>query len=109
MKKDVELFGKQDPYVKIVYNNKKIKTKVKQDAGKHAIWNETFSLDILNYHKPLKLEVWNKNMASDDLLGSVDTTVFTMVMGKRSKWHILKDSGGCQTGKLKVNVEWAPG
>lgn len=42
--KDFESFGKMDPYLIVKVNKKEYKTKVHQDAGKHPVWNEEFSL-----------------------------------------------------------------
>jgi len=44
--RDVEMFGKMDPYCKINYREADFKTKVKQNAGKHPVWNENFDIDI---------------------------------------------------------------
>ena len=40
--KDVDTFGKQDPYIKFKYNDKYLQTDVKDDAGKEAKFDETF-------------------------------------------------------------------
>lgn len=40
--KDADALGKQDPYIKFKYENKEYQTDVKDDAGKHAKWDETF-------------------------------------------------------------------
>jgi Ca2+-dependent lipid-binding protein len=40
--KDADTFGKQDPYIKFKYEDKELKTDVKDDAGLAAEWNETF-------------------------------------------------------------------
>ena len=43
--KDDDTFGKQDPYIKFKYDHEEKKTKVKDDAGKHAVFNEVFTLE----------------------------------------------------------------
>lgn len=40
--KDMDTFGKQDPYISFKYDGKDLKTDVKDDAGLNAEWNETF-------------------------------------------------------------------
>jgi hypothetical protein len=37
--RDVEAFGKQYPYVKIVYQGVKYKTRVHENGGKTPVWN----------------------------------------------------------------------
>jgi Ca2+-dependent lipid-binding protein len=43
-KSDADMFGKQDPYVKWEYAKEMIQTTTKDDAGKEAVWNESFKL-----------------------------------------------------------------
>jgi len=39
-KKDADFFGKMDPFVEVHWgNNKRIRTKTHQDAGKNPVWN----------------------------------------------------------------------
>ena len=40
--RDVEAFGKQDPYVKITYQGTKYKTRVHENGGKNPVWNQAF-------------------------------------------------------------------
>lgn len=40
---DADMFGQQDPYVQWQYGKDIIKTSVKDDAGKKAEWNESFT------------------------------------------------------------------
>lgn len=41
---DADTFGQQDPYIQWTYGKDIMKTTVKDDAGKKAEWNETFTL-----------------------------------------------------------------
>jgi len=40
--KDSDFIGKQDPFIRFVYDGKSFDTDVKDDAGKDAKWDETF-------------------------------------------------------------------
>ena len=42
--RDMETFGKQDPYCKIIIGEEKQQTKVHTDGGKSASWEESFTL-----------------------------------------------------------------
>ena len=46
LERDVETFGKMDPYVVIKMREQIIKTKEHTDGGKTPQWNETFELDV---------------------------------------------------------------
>lgn len=39
------IWSKQDPYIRFIYNGKYFDTRTQQDAGKHAYYNETHTLD----------------------------------------------------------------
>ena len=45
--KDADTFGKQDPYVKFEYGRGGFETTVKDDAGKYALVNESFTLHCI--------------------------------------------------------------
>ena len=40
----MDTFGKQDPFAQFLYDQEKIKTKVIDNGGKIAVWNEEFEL-----------------------------------------------------------------
>ena len=42
--KDADVFGKQDPFIRFTYAGGTLQTSVAEDAGKHAVWNEKFTL-----------------------------------------------------------------
>jgi len=75
---NTELLGKQDPYL-VVFTNKdpssKSRTKVHDNGGDHATWNETFTMNFVDMPgQPLwvYVEVWNKNtLVADKLIGKV--------------------------------------
>lgn len=71
--KDADLLGKQDPYIKFLYNGKEVETDVKDDAGKAAEWNENFCLPQIEQQvlsgKGLVFRAYDKDLASSDLLG----------------------------------------
>lgn len=46
--KDADMFGKQDPLIKFKHHGREFKTTVKDDAGKHAVWNEKFNLEDMH-------------------------------------------------------------
>lgn len=68
--KDADTFGKQDPYIQFMYQDKQLKTDVKDDAGKHAKWDETFLLPSISSQVrdggALVFEVYDKDVMSSD-------------------------------------------
>ena len=46
--KNHDTFKNQDPYFKFKYNGKQFKTSVKNNAGKAATWEESFTLENID-------------------------------------------------------------
>ncbi|KAG0249983.1 hypothetical protein BG011_008739 [Mortierella polycephala] len=72
---DVEHFGKNDPYVQVGLNLKDpkafVKTTVKKNAGKHAEWNQTLSVEEYdpNTQHELYVEIFDKETTIDAPIG----------------------------------------
>lgn len=45
LKDEADTFGKQDPFIQFIYEGRKLKTEVQDDAGKKASFNDIFVLD----------------------------------------------------------------
>lgn len=71
--KDFDTFGKQDPFAQFLYDQEKLKTRVIEDGGKKAVWDEEFELKNIMQQIKLKqsfvLETYDKDMVTEDLLG----------------------------------------
>lgn len=71
--KDADSLGKQDPVVKFKYNGTVMQTKVAQNAGKHATFNEQFELtnilEEIKAEEVLVIEAHDQDAVSSELLG----------------------------------------
>ena len=67
--RDTEAFGKMDPFVKVTIGAKTVKTKVKEDAGKEPVWNETFEFTVDHKEDDIFLEIHEEDAFSDDFIG----------------------------------------
>lgn len=71
--KDHDTFGKQDPYIKFMFDNETYQTKVADDAGTYALFNEEF--ELRNLMEPLKMleaiifQAYDKDTLTSDLMG----------------------------------------
>ena len=63
--KDVDAFGKQDPYCKITYMGTPFKTRVHENGGKNPVWNQTFEIRVGSISDDLLIEV-----KDDDVVGA---------------------------------------
>lgn len=67
--RDTELIGKMDPYVEIVLGGQKVRTSVKDEAGKTPVWMEQYTLSMTNQLEQLRLTVFDEDITTDDLVG----------------------------------------
>jgi Ca2+-dependent lipid-binding protein len=78
--RDADLIGKQDPYITFKYEDKTLKTDVKDGAGLNATWNETFQLPNIKNQAAkggnIIFEAYDKDLVSSDLLGVCDPLDF---------------------------------
>jgi len=69
----MDTFGKQDPYIKFIYDEVVYKSTVAKDAGLNAKFTDEFFLEDIeqeiNKNSELVLEAYDEDIASDDLLG----------------------------------------
>ena len=79
--KDADTFGKQDPYVKFVYDDREFRTSTRDDAGKHAVFNEEFVLEDLGKQVQLGgslvLKAYDEDVGSSDWLGATAPLSFS--------------------------------
>ena len=122
LKKDLDTFGKMDPYckVKILGPSAKnpewrraIKTSVKNGAGMTPVWDQSFNLRNLSSGDTIRIEVWDEDPVSDDFGWSVELPVKTiqsnypLVSG--AQWYALKDDKSRPDGsKIELLIETRP-
>ena len=67
--RDVEMFGKQDPYVTIIYGGNKYKTKIIDGGGKTPVWNHSFDFKIGAISDELKFFCKDDDVIGAKLIG----------------------------------------
>lgn len=83
--KDEDALGKQDPFVQFSYDGFAFRTSVKDDAGLHAAFNETFLLEnvegVVKAGQDLVMEAMDSDVGSgDDLLGKANALTFVKLV-----------------------------
>ena len=63
------MIGKMDPFVLISSNGVDYKTKVKDDAGKNPVWNETFEVPIGSMMDSLEIFCYDEDLTNNKLIG----------------------------------------
>jgi Ca2+-dependent lipid-binding protein len=68
--RDVEIFGKMDPYVTILYLGEKFKTKIMDGAGKEPVWNDSFDINLKSMSDELQFYVKDDDVVGAKEIGS---------------------------------------
>lgn len=99
-----------DPFVKLIYNNKKVgQTVVKDGAGKKPKWDQKFELQIFDQMDEIIFEVHDEDMTSTDLVGYLKCKVFN-ILGPNNgmdEWHTITYNNK-SAGKLRLITQWTP-
>jgi len=106
--RDTETFGKMDPYVKISTRMQNFKTAVKDGAGKTPVWNQTFNIDVKYIGDDLKIQVYDEDTGSDDIVGesTVKLSAFC-IQGGIDDWFQIAYKGK-QSGQVHLKGVWKP-
>ena len=79
--KDTDLIGKQDPYIQFKYEDSLFTTAIQDDAGLHAVFNDIFKLENIEFQikegAELVMNAFDKDIASSDLLGVANAISLT--------------------------------
>ena len=69
--RNTEAMGNMSPYITLTFKGKKMKTKVKDYAGKTPAWNEEFQFEVDDTSQEIFLRVWDQDMLSSDAVGFI--------------------------------------
>lgn len=97
--KDLETFGKQDPYVKITYMGTPYKTRVHQNGGKNPVWNQTFEFRIGSINDEILVEVKDEDVVGAKMIGkaTIKGSAFCINGGVRD-YFTMTDMHGKSVG-----------
>ena len=106
--RDVEVFGKQDPYVKMVYMGTKYKTRFHENAGKNPVWNQTFILQLGSTGDDIKLEVKDHDTIGATIIGQATIKASSLcVNGGVRDWFTV-DFRGRSAGQILIESKFTP-
>lgn len=67
--KDTDWFGKQDPYCIMKVGAQTFRTKTHTDGGKNPVWNQTFTVNVIN-ENTADLTIYDSDVGKDDVIGT---------------------------------------
>ena len=106
--RDVETFGKMDPYVKIISRQQNFKTNVKDGAGKTPVWNQTFNIDVKYVGDDLTIQVYDEDVGSDDVVGVATIKLSALCVNNGiDEWFQVAHKGK-SAGQVHLKSVWKP-
>jgi len=105
--RDTETFGKMDPYCKVSMGQQFKRTAVCQDGGKTPGWKDELSFRHTN-EDIITVEVWDKDVASNDDLVGTGTIAFSTITQKGNKlneWVNLSYKGK-NAGQVLLDIQY---
>lgn len=106
--RDTELMGKMDPYCVIKVGSASQKTKVKDDAGKTPVWEETFKFKA-NVGDIVAFEVWDKEtIKKDDIIGSGQFSISQLHVNNQNEFEQDIFYEKKKAGMVVFEIEFVP-
>jgi hypothetical protein len=96
--------GTSDPYVVFKQDHVTVKSKVIPKTL-NPVWNENLEIGISDLHKELEIEVWDKDLFSDDAMGHASIPIAALSSTPQEVVLKLKGDAGLFSrnhGKLKL-------
>lgn len=112
--KNMELVGKQDPYVKIALGpNYSKRTKTAPKGGRNPYFREEellFWVSKDNWHNELAIQCFDEDVGSDDLIGAVSFPILPyMTPEEDPKQELVPLKNKAEdTGELMLKIEFMP-
>ena len=80
------------------------KTRVHEDGGKHAIWNQKIIFKYIGENKIL-VQCMNSNTMSDNLIGHVEIPLGNLTFGKPvDQWFQIYNKKRKLSGEIKMKL-----
>ena len=98
-----------DPYVIIYYGTLEHRTTTIDNAGKNPEWtNEVFDFYVINIDDTIRLEVWDEDLATDDLVGESTIVLKELAIDDGfDDWFMIRNKGK-KVGAVRLKVKWFP-
>eukprot|EP00904_Undaria_pinnatifida_P003072 jgi/Undpi1/12766/HiC_scaffold_6.g02434.m1 len=101
------MFGKADPYCKIVIGSQEFSTRPHKAGGKNPVWNEEHAFEISS-EKEAMIEILDKeNVGQDKFMGELKVNIMDWVAKGSFKGDLeMLDKSGNGVGKIHVAVKF---
>jgi len=103
--KDMDWFGKMDPYAVIKCGTQTVRSKTHIDGGRHPVWAQTFEFNIIN-ENTVEISVYDEdNTSKDDIIGTATVSLAKVREQRADKAAVpLMSKKGKQNGFIHVSL-----
>lgn len=109
--KDVETFGKSDPYAVLQIGELNQRSRTIHDGGKNPSWNQSFLIEISDGLHDLDIALFDQERrGSDEAMGSVRIPLGKLFVERQippSKFKVQRPDGKFQ-GELELGLKFFP-
>lgn len=107
LSRDVKVLRKMDPYVVFDYKGVEFKTEVDPNAGKNPIWNQLFTIPVMDQLDRVCFKVMDKDIMQSEFIASLDLKLATVceAAGGFNEWLDLKFKNK-SAGKIKLKCHY---
>ena len=87
---DTEVLGKMSPYITLVFNGKKLKTKIHDRGGKTPKWGDKFQLEVESHTEEIFMRVWDQDLTTSDAVGFTKIKLSSLMINKGTEdWFTI--------------------
>ena len=111
LKRDVDTFGKQDPYIRLHLYDQfwDWKSKIVESGGKTPTWNETVEIPIKNQDQNLTIKVMDDDLGdAKEMVCSAAILVRTLCVKGGFQEDIQLEFQGKDAGTITIKASFAP-
>ena len=107
--KDVDAFGKQDPYCKLTYMGTPYKTRVHESGGKAPVWNQAFEIRIGSLSDEILVEVKDDDVVGAKHIGQTNLKCSSLAINNGVReYFTLMDKHGQDVGQILFETKYTP-
>ena len=97
-----------DPFCIVEYRQTRLKTKVKDNAGKTPQWHETFDIAVKYIGDDMFVKVFDEDVTDNDAVGACQLKCSSLcVPGGLDEWFTITYKGK-SAGQVHLKSKWTP-